>query len=259
MPCLAVAGTTLAMLAAPSSWTSPAAQGALAWGEGWHLQPRELGGWCGQSKGRAATPPKGQRQSPEAAGMGGQPWLLCQGPLRLAAAGAGPCTDPSTTPGPGLGGGRHRPALSWLKLGSAHPSGGAVLCLGQAAPRAPVQDEGGNWAGRADGRQESRARACGRSAGQRAACDQDTPPTPPPFPGPAGRVWGRHVFPYNAPVSAGGGGGWAQPEQGVTASTKSWGREHQGGKGCRQAARALPSARSSRTVGTEVQAGAEQG
>lgn len=37
---------------------------------------------------------------------------------------------------------------------------------------------------------------------------------------------GRQVCSYNAPASA-GGGGWAQPEQGVTASTKSWGREQQ--------------------------------
>lgn len=66
MASLAVAVTTLTVVAAPSSWTSPpapAAQGALARGEGWHLQPRELGGLCGQSEGRAATPPKGQQRS----------------------------------------------------------------------------------------------------------------------------------------------------------------------------------------------------
>lgn len=47
-------------------------------------------------------------------------------PPRLAAAGAGPCTDPSTIPVPELGGRGHRPVLSWLKLDGAHPTSGAV-------------------------------------------------------------------------------------------------------------------------------------
>lgn len=103
--------------------------------------PREP--WLGESKstyspgsrvggeGRAATPPKGRQQAPEAVGIGGQPWLLCQGPLTLAAAGAGPCTDPSTAAVPGLGRGRHRLVLSCSKPDGARPTGGAGPCLGR--------------------------------------------------------------------------------------------------------------------------------
>lgn len=72
-------------------------------------------------------------------------------PPSLAATGAGPCTDPSTIPVPELGGRGHRPVLSWLKLDGAHPTSGAVLCLGQAALWG--WDQGGNGVGTADGRQ----------------------------------------------------------------------------------------------------------
>lgn len=162
-------------------------------------------------------------------------------PPWLAAAGAGPCTDPSSAPGPRWEGGRHRPALSWLKPGSAQPTGGAVLCLGQASP-AGVQSRVSVGTRLAELVGSRRAEP-GLAAGLMGSMCPVLPCLS--LDHLVGvRVWARHSTdtcgwagrsPYSAPASAGGGGGWAQPEQGVPADTKSWGREQQDGNGCRQA------------------------